>query len=539
MSGLSQHKSLALLSPRRAALWLCALGLVMIFSAACGGTAGEPIAGQPTAGAPQLAPVESIAVQILESFPVQVRVIARGTLPDECSSIGEVLPSRVGNQFHIAVFMQRAGAGECSAQPVPFEQSIPLAVEGLPAGNYLVDVNGVTDSFSLAMDNSTAAVETEAQPPTETPPPPPTATPAIPEVAYVVQGMLASELGVSPADISIEDVVPQDWPDSCLGLAQPADEACLQQIIPGYAIVLGFEGQTYLYRSDREGQIIRLQTPTVVLTPTATPLPITEGRTPCRNEATFITDVTVKDATRIAADQRFVKTWRLQNTGTCTWTPDYLIVWTGGAGMAEQATTPLGQSVAPGDKVDISVVLKAPAQKGRYKSSFMLETPAGQRFGIGRRGQQAFWVSIIVPEDTLRPASIEGTIWHDQCANAGLSAESPPPGCQIMPDGSFLADGQRGPDEPAIGGAIVELQQGQCPGTPLSTTVSDATGFYAFTDLPPGDYCVRVDPLSDHNAPIFLPGEWSYPLGGEHSITVGPAETRKEVNFGWDYQFSP
>ena len=39
-----------------------------------------------------LAPVEEIEIVILESFPVQVHVIARGNLPDPCTEISEVLP---------------------------------------------------------------------------------------------------------------------------------------------------------------------------------------------------------------------------------------------------------------------------------------------------------------------------------------------------------------------------------------------------------------------------------------------------------------
>jgi inhibitor of cysteine peptidase len=41
----------------------------------------------------------------------------------------------------------------CTQIVVPFEESIPLDVVGLPAGTYTVDVNGVTGSFTLDVDN--------------------------------------------------------------------------------------------------------------------------------------------------------------------------------------------------------------------------------------------------------------------------------------------------------------------------------------------------------------------------------------------------
>ncbi|GAH56872.1 unnamed protein product, partial [marine sediment metagenome] len=42
----------------------------------------------PTIG---LASVDEIDILILESFPVQINVIARGNLPDPCTEISEVL----------------------------------------------------------------------------------------------------------------------------------------------------------------------------------------------------------------------------------------------------------------------------------------------------------------------------------------------------------------------------------------------------------------------------------------------------------------
>jgi inhibitor of cysteine peptidase len=37
---------------------------------------------------------------------------------------------------------------------VPFSETIPLEVQGLKAGNYTVNVNGITGSFELAVDNT-------------------------------------------------------------------------------------------------------------------------------------------------------------------------------------------------------------------------------------------------------------------------------------------------------------------------------------------------------------------------------------------------
>ena len=116
--------------------------LIIIFSTGC-------LSIMPTIG---LAPVEEIEIVILESFPVQVQVIARGNLPDPCTEIFEVLQERKENTFFVAIKTYRP-SGFCIQVLAPFEEIIPLEVYGLPAGTYTVDVNGVQDTFDLEVDN--------------------------------------------------------------------------------------------------------------------------------------------------------------------------------------------------------------------------------------------------------------------------------------------------------------------------------------------------------------------------------------------------
>ena len=103
----------------------------------------------PTIG---LASVDEIDILILESFPVQINVIARGNLPDPCTEISEVLQKREGNSFFITIKTYRS-LDPCIQIIVPFEEIIPLDVYGLPAGTYTVDVNGVQATFDLEVDN--------------------------------------------------------------------------------------------------------------------------------------------------------------------------------------------------------------------------------------------------------------------------------------------------------------------------------------------------------------------------------------------------
>jgi inhibitor of cysteine peptidase len=99
------------------------------------------------------ASVESIEILILESFPVQIHVVARGHLPDDCTEIGEITRERQGNTFSVTITTARPANVACAEMLVSFEEVISLDVLGLPAGTYTVDVNGVRDSFQLAVDN--------------------------------------------------------------------------------------------------------------------------------------------------------------------------------------------------------------------------------------------------------------------------------------------------------------------------------------------------------------------------------------------------
>ena len=103
----------------------------------------------PTIG---LASVDEIEILILESFPVQINVIASGNLSDPCTEISEVLQEKEGNTFFITIKTYRS-PGFCIQVLAPFEEIIPLEVYGLPAGTYIVNVNGVQGTFDLEVDN--------------------------------------------------------------------------------------------------------------------------------------------------------------------------------------------------------------------------------------------------------------------------------------------------------------------------------------------------------------------------------------------------
>lgn len=120
--------------------------------------------------------------------------------------------------------------------------------------------------------------------------------------------------------------------------------------------------------------------------------------TPC-NHATFVSDVTIIDGTAIVNGETFTKTWRLLNSGICSWTTDYQLVFDHGDAMKGASTTQFAdQPVPPGEAVDISIKLTAPDEPGTYQGYWKLRSGDGEIFGLGKESDTAFWVEIRATE---------------------------------------------------------------------------------------------------------------------------------------------
>ncbi len=116
----------------------------------------------------------------------------------------------------------------------------------------------------------------------------------------------------------------------------------------------------------------------------------------CTDRATFVQDVTIPDGTYLAPERAFEKVWRLKNTGTCTWTQDYSLVFEGGDQLSVRESTLLSKDISPGDTVDLAMDMLAPQTGGSYKGYWMLRNSNQDLFGIGENADRPFWVAIVV-----------------------------------------------------------------------------------------------------------------------------------------------
>jgi len=158
--------------------------------------------------------------------------------------------------------------------------------------------------------------------------------------------------------------------------------------------------------------------------PTSTPVPATATAVPATASQTsiptavtycdwvmFIKDVTIPDGTQLSAGEVFTKVWRLQNRGTCTWTPDYMLVYTSGDQMGSTTAVRLPGYVAPGQSVDVSVTLTAPTSAGYHTAYWMLRNPSGALFGAGNKANEAFYVEIKTKVD-LPHGTVTGSLCY-------------------------------------------------------------------------------------------------------------------------------
>ncbi len=94
--------------------------------------------------------VEEMAVNVMESYPVQVSVVLDGYLPDGCTEIEQITASRDAFNFTIEIVTRRpAGDVMCTQQIVPFEETLNLDVENLEDGLYTVQYGELSETFRL------------------------------------------------------------------------------------------------------------------------------------------------------------------------------------------------------------------------------------------------------------------------------------------------------------------------------------------------------------------------------------------------------
>jgi hypothetical protein len=128
------------------------------------------------------------------------------------------------------------------------------------------------------------------------------------------------------------------------------------------------------------------ETPTITFATDPTQAALGTPAALCDNYSFDLTtlDVTVPDGTPMTPGQEFVKTWKIRNTGICTWDTGYKAIFSysspANQTMGAQPV-PLAALVAPGEETEVSVQFKAPATPGEYTGYWQMVNSKGIPYG--------------------------------------------------------------------------------------------------------------------------------------------------------------
>ena len=192
-------------------------------------------------------------------------------------------------------------------------------------------------------------------------------------------------------------------------VVSPTDRGCIQTITSFEATIVlnttDLPAGNYTVIANGVSAVFTLPVETAIPSPLPTtasnPVPTAApGSPPCTDSAKFVADITIPDNMMVAPNTAFTKTWRLKNTGSCTWDNNYLVAYISGATMSQQPgywIAQQGQTVAPGQTLDVSVGMTSPVDNGNYISYWGLKKVDGGFMPIqGGANGNSFYVKIKV-----------------------------------------------------------------------------------------------------------------------------------------------
>lgn len=132
---------------------------------------------------------------------------------------------------------------------------------------------------------------------------------------------------------------------------------------------------------------------TIIVSPTVqeTPADSSTAAASCRDNLTFLSDVTIPDGTVVQADATLDKRWEVENSGNCNWQENYRIRLIAGPDLGAQQEQAL-YPARSGSKAVIQILFQAPAESGSYRSAWQAFNPQGEPFG------DPFFIDVTVEE---------------------------------------------------------------------------------------------------------------------------------------------
>lgn len=120
----------------------------------------------------------------------------------------------------------------------------------------------------------------------------------------------------------------------------------------------------------------------------------------------LVRDITIGDGESVPPSTRFLKTWRVQNTGDEQWPPGCSLRFTHGDRLGPHDRV-LVDSLHPGEVTDISVEMESPEKAGIYQGQWRMSTATGFYFG------EVIWVIVTVAEGGILGLTQQMSKFHE------------------------------------------------------------------------------------------------------------------------------
>ena len=123
--------------------------------------------------------------------------------------------------------------------------------------------------------------------------------------------------------------------------------------------------------------------PTAIF-PTTTPAVTANGSFSVQDTATFVGE-NYPDNSVFTPGQTFVKTWKIKNTGSLTWTTAYQLVFSAspeGNSLSSPSKINFPQETVPGETVGLSIPLVAPVTPGTFSVYWAIRNERGEMVAV-------------------------------------------------------------------------------------------------------------------------------------------------------------
>lgn len=287
-----------------------------------------------------------------------------------------------------------------------------------------------------------------------------------------------------------------------------------------------------------------MPTPTAFAQPTAAPQA-------CVFKAAYLDDITIPDGQVMLPNTQFIKTWRVQNTGTCSWGPGsglQNLQFISGNTLGAQNLVPIPVAIPAGATADLSIQMTAPAQPGAYKSNWKLRVDDGTLIGVGPYNA-ALYVSIRVqapppvtsvpPPTSVSPTTQPGTVQPIQFAPGATEAEAQG---QIQADGiaTYSISAQAGQQMQltlSSNSQSARIAVLSPAGAPLAPQRGNNEGTYWQGNLPvTGDYIIQVlagtaAPVANFGLNVTIPVRITFAPGAISAQVQGTTANSRVVTY--------